>query len=234
MRNLLLKRTLIATTLAPLLMGLTPAFADEISVEICPPDPCHLSVIAMVPEFLHPATPKPPRLVTEKIRERSFTVIRPNVSEAKKTANHEIEEHTEISTLPWSEQQNISTSEQDHSQSDDALFASNSALSNEDLGEMRGAFTQFTAESLGVAVLEANSVNNITNGGVTGNNVATDGALAGAQGVVSFVQNSGNNTIIQSATVVNLYFDDPATSAAAGTLPSAPVDASAAPVNTIP
>ena len=39
---------------------------------------------------------------------------------------------------------------------------------------------------------------------VTGNNTITGGALAGAAGVPVVIQNSGNNVLIQSATIVNV------------------------------
>lgn len=39
---------------------------------------------------------------------------------------------------------------------------------------------------------------------VTGNNAITDGALSGASGVPLVVQNTGNNVLIQSATIINV------------------------------
>lgn len=39
---------------------------------------------------------------------------------------------------------------------------------------------------------------------VTGNNAITDGALNGVSGVPLVVQNSGNNVLIQSATIINV------------------------------
>jgi hypothetical protein len=38
----------------------------------------------------------------------------------------------------------------------------------------------------------------------TGNNLITDGALSGAAGLPMVIQNSGNNVLIQNATIVNL------------------------------
>jgi hypothetical protein len=38
----------------------------------------------------------------------------------------------------------------------------------------------------------------------TGNNLLTDGALAGASGMPMVIQNSGNNVVIQNATIVNV------------------------------
>lgn len=39
---------------------------------------------------------------------------------------------------------------------------------------------------------------------MTGNNVIADGALSGVSGVPLVVQNSGNNVLIQSATIINV------------------------------
>lgn len=38
----------------------------------------------------------------------------------------------------------------------------------------------------------------------TGNNVLSDGALSGAAGLPMVIQNSGNNVLIQNATIVNV------------------------------
>jgi hypothetical protein len=39
---------------------------------------------------------------------------------------------------------------------------------------------------------------------VTGSNFVTDGSFAGAAGLSTVVQNSGNNVLIQNATIINL------------------------------
>jgi len=39
---------------------------------------------------------------------------------------------------------------------------------------------------------------------VTGNNVITDGSMAGASGFSTVIQNSGNNVLIQNSTIINL------------------------------
>lgn len=39
---------------------------------------------------------------------------------------------------------------------------------------------------------------------VTGHNFVTDGSLAGNAGLTTVVQNSGNNVLIQNATIINL------------------------------
>ncbi len=49
-------------------------------------------------------------------------------------------------------------------------------------------------------VVSDNRASNLT----TGNNAITDGALSGISGVPLVVQNSGNNVLIQSATIINV------------------------------
>jgi hypothetical protein len=49
-------------------------------------------------------------------------------------------------------------------------------------------------------VVAENSATNV----VTGGNVISEGALAGAAGLPTVIQNSGNNVLIQNATIVNV------------------------------
>lgn len=49
-------------------------------------------------------------------------------------------------------------------------------------------------------VVGSNNASNLT----TGNNAITDGAFTGVNGVPLVVQNSGNNVLIQSATIINV------------------------------
>ena len=49
-------------------------------------------------------------------------------------------------------------------------------------------------------VVSNNNASNLT----TGNNLITDGAFTGVNGVPLVVQNSGNNVLIQSATIINV------------------------------
>lgn len=46
--------------------------------------------------------------------------------------------------------------------------------------------------------------NNSALDSVTGGNFVTDGALAGSTGFSTLIQNSGNNVLIQNATILNL------------------------------
>ena len=44
---------------------------------------------------------------------------------------------------------------------------------------------------------------NVVESSITGNNTVSNGAFAGATGFATVIQNSGNNVIIQNATIVN-------------------------------
>ena len=80
------------------------------------------------------------------------------------------------------------------------VFASK--VNDSELTTVRGAFSPDTFDW---AALTANSRNNTLSGNsVTGANFVTDSAFNGAAGLVNVIQNSGNNVIIQSATIVNL------------------------------
>ena len=46
--------------------------------------------------------------------------------------------------------------------------------------------------------------NNHASNLVTGQNIVTDGSLTGNAGLTTVVQNSGNNVLVQNATIVNL------------------------------
>lgn len=73
------------------------------------------------------------------------------------------------------------------------------SMSSEDLDENRGAYSPSSA-----SYLLANSTNNSVNNSVTGGNVISEGAFNSSSGLVNVIQNSGNNVLIQSSTVVNV------------------------------
>jgi hypothetical protein len=74
------------------------------------------------------------------------------------------------------------------------------ALSDESLSENRGGQTiQTNVNNLDAMLYDNQAIAN-----VTGSNNITTGALAGATGFPTVVQNSGNNVIIQNATIINL------------------------------
>ncbi|HTD89791.1 MAG TPA: hypothetical protein VK663_03960 [Burkholderiales bacterium] len=52
--------------------------------------------------------------------------------------------------------------------------------------------------------LKATVTDNVASNLTTGNNVITEGAFAGANGLPMVIQNSGNNVSIQNTTILNL------------------------------
>lgn len=84
------------------------------------------------------------------------------------------------------------------------VFFQSAAVTDETLDSARGAFA---AEQLGVAIQETIAINNTTVGGITGDNLITDNAFTGTSGLVSLIQNSGNNVSIQQAVVINLSLE---------------------------
>lgn len=85
---------------------------------------------------------------------------------------------------------------------DDGLaFLDGEAIGDEDLDGNRGAFNN---EMLGLANLEAAASGNTNIGGNNGSNIVSDAAFNGTNGLVTTIQNSGNNVIIQNSTVLNV------------------------------
>jgi predicted lipoprotein len=83
------------------------------------------------------------------------------------------------------------------------LLASAEKALSEELDKARGR------EGVDVATLNLQNVqatlnNNQASNNVSGYNVIADGSFAGASGITSVVQNSGNNVIIQDTTIVNV------------------------------
>jgi len=73
-------------------------------------------------------------------------------------------------------------------------------LANARLATQRGGQDLIVNEQKLKATLTDNSASNLN----TGNNIITDGALAGVNGIPMVIQNSGNNVIIQNSTILNL------------------------------
>lgn len=73
------------------------------------------------------------------------------------------------------------------------------------LDEIRGA--ALNPELLGIAIFDAVSLNNSTSGTYSGGNVIDEGAFSDSSGLSTIIQNSGNNVLIQSATILNLSID---------------------------
>ncbi len=77
----------------------------------------------------------------------------------------------------------------------------NSAITSEALDVYRGG-TEISVENDNFlsGVVGDNQAYNLT----TGSNLITEGSLAGASGLSTVIQNSGNNVLIQNSTIVNL------------------------------
>lgn len=78
------------------------------------------------------------------------------------------------------------------------------SVSNSELDGYRGASSFSVADDVNLNLLDAINANNTSNNSVTGNNVINASAFQNTSGLVNLIQNSGNNVIIQSATIVNL------------------------------
>lgn len=85
------------------------------------------------------------------------------------------------------------------------LFDESLAVADESLDEMRG--TALSPEVLGIAVFDAISKNNTSTGTISGGNIIDAGAFSQSSGLSTVIQNSGNNVLIQSATILNVHID---------------------------
>jgi hypothetical protein len=75
------------------------------------------------------------------------------------------------------------------------------AMADEQLDQMRGRQTVSNSNDVDGLLYNNEAVSN-----VTGSNFVTDGSFAGMTGFSTVIQNSGNNVLIQNATVLNLQF----------------------------
>jgi hypothetical protein len=75
------------------------------------------------------------------------------------------------------------------------------AIADEQLDQMRGRQTVSNSNDVDGLLYNNEAVSN-----VTGSNFVTDGSFAGMTGFSTVIQNSGNNVLIQNATVLNLQF----------------------------
>ncbi|QID19707.1 hypothetical protein G3580_03705 [Nitrogeniibacter mangrovi] len=73
------------------------------------------------------------------------------------------------------------------------------ALSPDALAAQRGGTETLSDMKLGGVV-----ANNQASDLVTGHNIVSDGSLTGNAGFATVVQNTGNNVLIQNATIINL------------------------------
>lgn len=72
------------------------------------------------------------------------------------------------------------------------------------INESTLATTRGGTEVLNVMRVRGVVTNNQAVNVVTGNNTMSDGTLAGASGLPMVIQNTGNNVLIQNATIVNV------------------------------
>jgi len=82
-----------------------------------------------------------------------------------------------------------------------SMFGS-AAMADEQLDQLRGRQTVFNSNEVDGQLYNNEAVSN-----VTGSNFVTDGSFAGMSGFSTVIQNSGNNVLIQNATVLNLQFE---------------------------
>lgn len=87
----------------------------------------------------------------------------------------------------------------------DLIFNDQLIVDDMNLNEMRGAALDI--EVLGIAIFDAVSINNSASGTVSGGNVIDTGAFSNSSGLSTIIQNSGNNVLIQSATILTLDID---------------------------
>ena len=67
-------------------------------------------------------------------------------------------------------------------------------------GERGGASDTHLSEIRAIGTVREVSASDL----VTGHNIVSDGALAGASGIPMFIQNTGNGVLIQNAVIVNV------------------------------
>lgn len=82
----------------------------------------------------------------------------------------------------------------------DAVSAFGEPISNNGLSAHRGG----SALQISEMRLDSKLIDNQAIGNITGSNFVTQSAFSGASGFSTVVQNSGNNVIIQNATILNL------------------------------
>jgi hypothetical protein len=74
-------------------------------------------------------------------------------------------------------------------------------VSNEELQRYRGGSD---TKVLNFMDIDAALKENTARSNITGGNIVTNGAFTNASGLSTVIQNSGNNVIIQNATILNL------------------------------
>ena len=99
----------------------------------------------------------------------------------------------------------------DSTDSTDEQFLQDAALSDGELDSNRGeGAVDIDIDALTINQVEINGANygNVARGTISGDNVITNGSFAGANGLFDVIQNTGNNVLIQKATIVNITVMD--------------------------
>ena len=81
-----------------------------------------------------------------------------------------------------------------------------SPVSSDTLAEQRGGDEEIVNNTIHI---NGDVTNNSATNVVTGANSIQDGSFANASGILSVVQNTGANVLIQTATIVNVQFSNP-------------------------
>ena len=136
-------------------------------------------------------------VVEVSIQEVADVVSEPESNENEiAAAEMQPEEKLEVASEP---SESVDAASTENTENDDSTFESASLVSTEDMEENRGAFSPVNTSYL----LGTSSNNSVTNS-ITGGNVIADGAFDSSSGLVNVIQNSGNNVLIQSSTIVNV------------------------------
>jgi len=89
---------------------------------------------------------------------------------------------------------------------DDDASSLGTPVSADTLAAQRGGDDEFVYNTIRVnGTVTDNTASNV----VTGANNIRDGSFANSSGIMSVVQNTGANVLIQSATIVNVQFAEP-------------------------
>ncbi|MEQ1706184.1 MAG: hypothetical protein ABL867_09475 [Rickettsiales bacterium] len=130
--------------------------------------------------------------------EEVVSVNEVSASDEEVVAVNEISVEVSVVSTQSEEGSNVVVSEVKSEDEGDG-FETASSMSTEDLDESRGAFSPTST-----SYLMGTSSNNTVNNSVTGGNVISEGAFNSNSGLVNVIQNSGNNVLIQSSTIVNV------------------------------
>lgn len=89
---------------------------------------------------------------------------------------------------------------------DEPVTSLGTPVSSDTLAEQRGGDEEIVDNTIHInGDVTDNSATNV----VTGANSIQDGSFASASGILSVVQNTGANVLIQTATIVNVQFSNP-------------------------